>query len=383
MIDQSDNSTSTPASTSVESAASPQSSNTSSSPWHSAEFTLGEHYHARAYTDQVWDLAKLLRIIDDGSTQHACVQWSLSGLEQIIPLTADTLRVVPGKRERKYVYDLADDENALRTAIGMRKVYASSVQKKMKKEPIVRLPVEDGHRKASTQRGSLTIELIRSAEAKSIQCLCSHAEELKPFVTKKTYRSLQSALAASSPCERDKPFSGSCEREVPKAIRATLRKYQVEGLSWLVDRYDSGINCVLADEMGLGKTLQTIAFLAYLQEVRRDPGPHLVVVPMSVMFNWVAECRKFCPSLRLLRLHSTHPEECSRLRNQLQDATGYDVAITTYEMLKGSMETAFHRMIWRSLVLDVSSCLTYSIFLRFAVRLTHTVCVCVFRKATE
>ena len=355
-MDQSDDSTSTPAATSVESAASPQSSNTSSSPWHSAEFTLGVHYHARAYTDQVWDLAKLLRIIGDGSAQQACVQWSLSGLEQIIPLTADTLRAVPGKRERKCVHDLADDENALRTAIGMRKMCASSAQKKMKKE---RRPVEDGHRKASTQKGSLTVELIRSAEAKSMQCLSGHAEELKPFVTKKTYRSLQSALALSSPCERDRPFSGSCEREVPKAIRATLRKYQVEGLSWLVDRYDSGINCVLADEMGLGKTLQTIAFLAYLQEVRRDTGPHLVVVPMSVMFNWVAECRKFCPSLRLLRLHSTHPAECFRLRNQLQDATGYDVAITTYEMLKGSLETAFHRMIWRSLVLDVSSCLIY------------------------
>ena len=364
-MDRSFTSASTPAATSVESNMSPRSSNTSSggassSPWLSAEFTVGEHYHARAYTDQVWDLAKLLRIIHvAGSVQQACVQWSLSGLEQIIPLTADTLRAVPGKRERKCVHDFADEENALRTAIGMRKVYASS-HKKMKKEPIVRRPVEDSRRKSSTQRGSITIELIRSAEAKSIQCLCGHAEELKPFVTKKTYRSLQLALAASSPSyDRDRNLSGPCEREVPKAVLATLRKYQVEGLSWLVDRYDSGINCVLADEMGLGKTIQTIAFLAYLQEVRRDAGPHLVVVPMSVMFNWVAECRKFCPSLRLLRLHSTHPEECSRLRDQLQDHSRYDVAITTYEMIKGSLENAFHRMIWRSVILDVSSFMMY------------------------
>eukprot|EP01035_Chromulina_nebulosa_P018787 gene18787-24554_t len=66
----------------------------------------------------------------------------------------------------------------------------------------------------------------------------------------------------------------------------TMRDYQIYGLSWLVDRYDKAIHCILADEMGLGKTLQTIAFLAYLKENRRLHGPHLVVVPLSVIFNW-------------------------------------------------------------------------------------------------
>ena len=37
---------------------------------------------------------------------------------------------------------------------------------------------------------------------------------------------------------------------------------------------------------GLGKTLQSIAFLAHLHFVRGVKGPHLVVVPLSVMSNW-------------------------------------------------------------------------------------------------
>ena len=50
--------------------------------------------------------------------------------------------------------------------------------------------------------------------------------------------------------------------------------------------YDHGINAILADEMGLGKTLQSIAFLAHLHFVRGVTGPHLVVVPLSVLSNW-------------------------------------------------------------------------------------------------
>ena len=35
-----------------------------------------------------------------------------------------------------------------------------------------------------------------------------------------------------------------------------LRPYQLDGLSWLVQRHSDGHGCILGDEMGLGKTLQ-------------------------------------------------------------------------------------------------------------------------------
>ncbi len=55
--------------------------------------------------------------------------------------------------------------------------------------------------------------------------------------------------------------------------------------------------------MGLGKTLQTIGFLAYLHEKLNMRGPHLIVVPLSVLSNWLAEIERFCPSFRAVRFH--------------------------------------------------------------------------------
>lgn len=40
-----------------------------------------------------------------------------------------------------------------------------------------------------------------------------------------------------------------------------------QGMNWLADLYDQGINGILADEMGLGKTVQSIAVLTHLAEV--------------------------------------------------------------------------------------------------------------------
>ena len=105
--------------------------------------------------------------------------------------------------------------------------------------------------------------------------------------------------------------------------------------------------------MGLGKTLQTISYFAYLKDHKiPQAGPHLVVVPLSVLFNWVAEMKKFCPSLRILRLHTNNSNESVRLRDVINAADSYDVLITTYEMIKGSMEHTMRRILWTSMVLD-------------------------------
>jgi len=46
------------------------------------------------------------------------------------------------------------------------------------------------------------------------------------------------------------------------------------------------MNCILADEMGLGKTIQTIALLAHLAIEQGISGPHLVIVPTTILMNW-------------------------------------------------------------------------------------------------
>ncbi|PAK71530.1 hypothetical protein B8W95_13885, partial [Staphylococcus pasteuri] len=44
--------------------------------------------------------------------------------------------------------------------------------------------------------------------------------------------------------------------------------------------------------MGLGKTAQVIALLAHLKATG-EPGPHLVIVPSSVLDNWMREFSVF------------------------------------------------------------------------------------------
>ena len=82
-----------------------------------------------------------------------------------------------------------------------------------------------------------------------------------------------------------------------------MKEYQLQGLSWLVNLYEQGINGILADEMGLGKTIQTIAVMAHLAEHEGVWGPFLVVTPSSTLHNWIAEIQKFAPELRVHAFH--------------------------------------------------------------------------------
>ena len=61
--------------------------------------------------------------------------------------------------------------------------------------------------------------------------------------------------------------------------------------------YEKKLNGILADEMGLGKTIMSISILAHLACEKGIWGPHLVIVPTSVMINWEAEFKKWCPAL--------------------------------------------------------------------------------------
>jgi ATP-dependent helicase STH1/SNF2 len=62
----------------------------------------------------------------------------------------------------------------------------------------------------------------------------------------------------------------------------TLKDYQVKGLQWMISLYNNRLNGILADEMGLGKTIQTISLITYLIERKRQNGPFLIVVPLSL-----------------------------------------------------------------------------------------------------
>jgi hypothetical protein len=56
--------------------------------------------------------------------------------------------------------------------------------------------------------------------------------------------------------------------------------------------------CRQADEMGLGKTIQCVSLLGVLSETVGHRGPFLVVVPLSVVPNWLREFRRWTPEVR-------------------------------------------------------------------------------------
>ena len=139
-------------------------------------------------------------------------------------------------------------------------------------------------------------------------------------------------------------------QEIPHLLRGTLREYQREGFYWLADRYKHNANGILADEMGLGKTIQTITLLAYLAVQHEDWGPHLVVVPTSVILNWEMEFKKFLPGFKILPYYGTIDERKQKRRGWLDDDK-WNVVITSYQLVV-SDQNSFKRRGWHYLILD-------------------------------
>jgi SNF2 family DNA or RNA helicase len=73
----------------------------------------------------------------------------------------------------------------------------------------------------------------------------------------------------------------------------TLRPYQKSALNWFIQAYDNSFGCILADDAKLGKKVQSLAFLAYLEEFSKINGPHLIVTDKSS--NWIAAIERFLP----------------------------------------------------------------------------------------
>jgi len=179
-----------------------------------------------------------------------------------------------------------------------------------------------------------------------------------------------------------------CAVEIPKSLNAILRPYQQAGFHWLVYLQEKGFGGCLADDMGLGKTVQTIALLlhTYTEEsdrpktVNRIPRqlslfdepflpkkippredgaegnaedgaegiesgkaggfqvavkdgipPSLIVMPTSLIHNWLHELEKFAPLLNVY-VHTGS----NRLRGDEfeKSISGYHIMLTSYGIVR-------------------------------------------------
>jgi non-specific serine/threonine protein kinase len=115
-------------------------------------------------------------------------------------------------------------------------------------------------------------------------------------------------------------------------LKAQLRPYQRDGVRWLWWLNRLGLGGCLADDMGLGKTVQVLALL--LQAKREaDPGPHLLVLPASLIGNWQAEIARFAPSLRILIAHPSAMSGKALASLPAERLAEVDVVITSYGSL--------------------------------------------------
>jgi E1A-binding protein p400 len=133
-------------------------------------------------------------------------------------------------------------------------------------------------------------------------------------------------------------------------LKHCLREYQHIGLDWLVTMYERKLNGILADEMGLGKTIQTIALLAHLACEKGNWGPHLIIVPTSVMLNWEMECKKWCPGFKILTYYGTQKERKQK-RTGWTKPNAFHICITSYKLVIQDHQS-FRRKKWKYLILD-------------------------------
>ena len=138
----------------------------------------------------------------------------------------------------------------------------------------------------------------------------------------------------------------------PKGLKVALRSYQAEGFAWMWLLQENGFGGCLADDMGLGKTLQAIAVLQLNKEKRvaltnedtpdrgqlsmfateSQASTSLVVVPASIIQNWVNEIRRFAPSLKVMA-HAG----ISRKRDT-SDFRYFDVVISSYHTVRQDID---------------------------------------------
>ncbi len=127
--------------------------------------------------------------------------------------------------------------------------------------------------------------------------------------------------------ERLNDFEHIADTPMPLHFKGHLRSYQQAGYNWFGFLREYNFGGCLADDMGLGKTIQTLAMLQKIKEedlANSTRSTSLIIMPTSLIYNWLNEAKKFTPQLRILA-HTGG----SRIK-EVNHFIDYDIIITTY-----------------------------------------------------
>ncbi|OCL08592.1 hypothetical protein AOQ84DRAFT_376610 [Glonium stellatum] len=243
--------------------------------------------------------------------------------------------------------------------------------------------------KIETSRTRLRGEIATQTMARKDNFLLANKDYFLPLLPEHNY---VAKLASNRRNSKSPIVEYTQIQEQPKGITATMKPYQLGGLSFLVHLHNNGMSGMLGDEMGLGKTLQTLSLFQYLEE--RDQAsltsseenrPYLVVCPLAVLGSWVSEARKWVPELKVLRFHGTLNERnrlkkvatgeedwygnettqskkrkadrksgklVSKLASSEKSKESYKIVVTSYEQFVAEQGWFKKAFVWRYVVLD-------------------------------
>jgi superfamily II DNA or RNA helicase len=151
--------------------------------------------------------------------------------------------------------------------------------------------------------------------------------------------------------------------ETPKHFNAELRRYQQEGLSWMVHLSEHRFSGCLADDMGLGKTIQTLALLQYRYNkvdsqptaeekssasdvdengqlslfappLKKKRPASLIVVPTSLLHNWRKEAARFT-NLSVYEYAGGNQKQ----PNPTKTFKKHQIILTSYGIMRNNIQT--------------------------------------------
>lgn len=231
--------------------------------------------------------------------------------------------------------------------------------------------------KADTVRNRIREEIATTTKAKRDAFLIHHKDFFLPLLPPNNY--ISKLVQADNKPQAYVPYAPL--RKQPTDVFATMKPYQLTGLSFLANMYENAMPAILGDEMGLGKTLQTLSLIQHIEETHPSPvgvaRPYLVVCPLSVLGSWCDEARKWTPKLKVLRFHGSTAERnevklmASGVTDRYGNATGrnktkrgdvsvpgnapgtvFDVMVTNYETFQSESSWLKQAFVWRYCILD-------------------------------
>jgi superfamily II DNA or RNA helicase len=146
--------------------------------------------------------------------------------------------------------------------------------------------------------------------------------------------------------ERIRAFEQVKEVALPANLKADLRPYQKDGFRWLKFLDEYGWGGILADDMGLGKTVQALTFVQSLLNERPD-AKVMIICPMSLIYNWENEIKKFAPDIKYIIHHGP------MRRRVKEELTEPQVVISSYGTVRSDIDT-FRTILYDYIVLDES-----------------------------